>query len=117
MHFYQMENNCHYQTLYYDDKTGYVTRCAECENIQIGYGNLVITLKRIDFGCFKKWIANMKREHQGSAFKTLRNIIIPVPCEGMKFVLSFGELTEIKNMLESAENELSLELLQMFESN
>jgi hypothetical protein len=113
-----MKNNCHYHTLYYDDRTVYVIRCTECENIQIGYGNMVITFTHCDFACFKNWIADMKSECQSSATKSFRNKVLPLPCEGIKFVISVNELIELDTMLESADSELlSLEMLKMFDSN
>lgn len=113
-----MKNNCHYHTLYYDDRTGYVIRCTECENIQIGYGNMVMTFTHCDFVCFKNWVNDMKSEYKSSAAKSFRNIVLPVTCEGIKFVVSVNELIELDVMLDSADSELlSLEMIKMFESN
>jgi hypothetical protein len=111
------ENNmCHYQTLYHNDSTGYVVRCPECEKIQIGYGNLMITFGRGDFDDFRWWLRRIRDEQSPSQSPTLRCIVIPTPCEGMKLLLSMRELVDFDNMLETADTELrSLELIRLFE--
>lgn len=111
------ENNmCHYQTLYHNDSTGYVVRCPECEKIQIGYGNLMITFGRGDFDDFRWWLRRIRDEQSPSQSPALRCIVIPTPCEGMKLLLSMRELVDFDNMLETADTELrSLELIRLFE--
>lgn len=109
-------NMCHYQTLYHNDSTGYVVRCPECEKIQIGYGNLMVTFGRGDFDDFRWWLRRIKDEQSPSQSPTLRCIVIPTPCEGMKLLLSMRELVDFDNMLEAADTELrSLELIRLFE--
>jgi len=109
---------CHYQTLYHDDTTGYVVRCPECEKIQVGYGNLMVTFSRGDFDDFRWWLKKIKNDQDLSQSRTLRCIVIPTPCEGMKLLLSLRELTDFDNMLETADTELkSLELIRLFEDH
>jgi hypothetical protein len=111
-----MENMCHYETLYYENNTGYVVRCTECKNVQIGYGNLLLTFTVNDFKSFKSWIGKVKSGSNQTENESLRNIILPVPCEGVRFVLSMQELMELDVMLEAADSELMmLDLLQMFD--
>lgn len=111
------ENNmCHYQTLYHNDNTGYVVRCPECEKIQLGYGNLMVTFGRSDFDDFRWWLRKIKEEQSPAQSPTLRCIVIPTPCDGMKLLLSMRELRDFDAMLEAADSELrSLELLRLFE--
>ena len=109
---------CHYQTLYHDDLAGYVVKCAECEKIQIGYGNLMLTLGRIDFDDFRSRLRSIKEEQPLAQSPTLRCIVISTPCNGIKLLLSMRELREFDAMLESADTELrSLELIRLFESS
>ncbi|MGN6293576.1 MAG: DUF6686 family protein [Chitinophagaceae bacterium] len=109
---------CHYQTLYHDDCTGYVVRCPECEKIQIGYGNLMVTFGRGDFDDFRWWLKKIKNDQDFSQSPTLRCIVIPTPCEGMKLILSMRELRDFDNMLETGDTELkSLELIRLFEDH
>lgn len=107
---------CRYDTLYHADKTGYVVRCAECEKIQVGYGNIVFTFGHEDFESFRWWLQKLKADQHPLENETLRCIVIPTPCEGMKLLLSMRELREFDSMLETADNELrSLELLRLFD--
>ena len=107
---------CRYSTLYHDDKIGYVVNCLECGKIQVGYGNLVFTFNMDDFESFNWWLRKIKDDVQPDQSETLRCIIIPTPCEGMKLLLSKRELRDFNNMLESADSELrSLQLIRLFE--
>jgi hypothetical protein len=108
---------CRYDTLYHADNSGYVVRCAVCEKIQVGYGNIVFTFGQEDFESFRWWLRKIKGEQHPSGNETLRCIVIPTPCEGMKLLLSMRELKEFDHMLEAADSELkSLELLKLFDS-
>lgn len=108
---------CQYQTLYHHDDTGYVVRCNECEKIQLGYGNLMVTFSTDDFASFRWWIRKIKEEQQPAQNPTLRCIVIPTPCDGMKLLLSMRELNDFDNMLETADTELqSLELIKLFDA-
>ena len=106
---------CHYQTLFHDDSLGYVVRCNECEKIQLGYGNMVITFSQEDFDSFRSWLTRIREEQDPAISTGLRCILIPTPCEGMKLLLSKRELDDFITMLETADNELqSLALLKLF---
>lgn len=107
---------CHYQTLFHDDHTGYVVRCCECEKIQVGYTNLVITFSLSDFKEFRWWLKKIKDDYHSSPDDRVRCVVIPTPCEGMKILVSARELRDFHAMLESADTELqSLELIKLFE--
>ncbi|MGC4037728.1 MAG: hypothetical protein QM764_17330 [Chitinophagaceae bacterium] len=107
---------CSYQTLYHNDRTGYVIRCEECSKIQVAYGNLVMTFEKCDFEAFHKWIGNVHESQQPVQSPAVRSIMIPSPCQGMRLLLSYNELKELNTMLDEADTELqSLELIQLFE--
>ncbi len=107
---------CHYQTLYHDDNKGYVVRCASCEKIQIAYGNLMMTFGKEDFDAFRWWLHRIKGDQPAGQCETLRCIVIPTPCEGMKLLVSYRELCEFESMLEAADSEIqSLEMLRLFD--
>lgn len=107
---------CSYSTLFHDDKIGYVVHCLECGKIQVGYGNIVFTFSVEDFDSFGWWLRKVKDEVSPDQNETLRCIVIPTPCEGMKLLLSKRELKDFNSMLESADTELrSLQLIRLFE--
>lgn len=106
---------CHYQTLFYDDKTGYVIRCLHCENFQVGYGNVLINLYMPDFYDFLQWIREYRAAETCTADPGIKSIIMPTPCEGLKLFLSHRELKELHGMLETADSEWrSQEMIQLF---
>ena len=106
---------CQYQTLFHNDKIGYVIRCAECEKIQVGYSNMLLTFGMEDFEAFRSWLRKLMDEHTPPPSDTLRCILIPTPCEGMKLLLSTRELKDFNSMLEKADTELrSLAMIKLF---
>ena len=106
---------CSYQTLFHDDNSGYVVRCKECENIQIGFGNVMLTTGEAEFDLFLKWLKKIMHEQSPAQKETVRCILIPTPCEGIKLLLSLRELREFDHMLEEADTELQSScLLKLF---
>ena len=107
---------CSYQTLFHNDNSGYVVRCNECENIQIGFGNLMLTVNESEFESFRAWLKKMLDEQQDTEIKdTIRCILIPTPCDSIKLLLSLRELRQFDHMLEEADTELkSSSLLKLF---
>ncbi len=102
--------------MFHDDNTGYVVRCNECEKIQIGFSNLMMTFSLDDFAGFRKWLQKLLSEQDLSEKQTIRNIVIPTPCEGMKILLSIRELRDFNKMLDTADTELqSLEMIRLFD--
>lgn len=106
---------CNYQTLFLDDSTGYVVRCRECENLQLGFGNIMLTIASGEFDSFRGWIKKIMQEQSAAQKETVRCIVIPTPCDGVKLLLSLRELREFDHMLEEADTELkSTHLLKLF---
>ncbi|MEI9810984.1 MAG: DUF6686 family protein [Bacteroidota bacterium] len=106
---------CHYQTLYHNDKAGYVIRCSDCEKIQVAYSNLVMTFVHEDFDAFRFWIKKIKDEQPEGQNPSVRCIMIPAPCQGIQLLLSANELDDMVVMLETADAELqSLHLISLF---
>lgn len=110
---------CNYQVLYHHSEKGYVIRCLQCNNIQLGFGNVAITLCKDEFYRFQQSIAGIYEQHgQDEKRKGIKNIHLPTPCEGMMLLLSAGELNQLHGMLDTAETELrSQELISLFENH
>lgn len=107
---------CQYQTLYHDDRIGYVVRCTECEKTQVGYGNLVITFSEEDLESFRWWIKKLRDENQSTGNDRVRNIVIPTPCEGIRLRMSVQELRDFYSMLDIADSEMrSLQIMKLFD--
>lgn len=107
---------CSYQTLFLDDNTGYVVRCNKCDNIQSGFGNLMLTISSEDFHMFRNWLKKTIDEQSALNSEAVRCIVIPTPCAGVKLLLSLRELKEFDHMLDEADTELqSSRLLKLFD--
>ncbi len=106
---------CNYQTLFYDDECGYVILCRRCDSIQVAFGNVLLTWNRPDFYDFYHFIKRMFNETPiDAATVNKKTLAIPVPCEGVRILLSPRELQQLHNMLDSAETELqSQQLINM----
>lgn len=109
---------CRYQTLYHDERAGYVVKCVECGRLQVGFMNLMLVFNDEDFHAFRCWLKKIKRDKESCQNEIIRSIIIPTPCEGVRLMVSYRELTDFDNMLETADSELkSLELIKLFDSH
>ena len=97
---------CSYQTLYYNDESGYVILCRACDSIQVAYGNILLTWNRPDFYDFFHFIKRMNNETPIDVDAiNKKTLAIPVPCEGVRILLSPRELQQLHHMLDTAESE------------
>jgi hypothetical protein len=106
---------CNYTTLYQDKIAGYIIHCLDCNNIQLGFGNLAITFTIPAFNDFYQSIKMIDAEQHLSPDPFHKNISLSTPCDGMKILLSPNELHQLNGMLDIAETELrSQELISLF---
>lgn len=109
---------CSYKTLFHNEEAGYVIHCGGCDTVQVAFGNLLLTWRRTDFYCFCNYVRKMKDEMPGECRPHHKSIVIPMPCDGIKIILSPHELGEWHQMLDAAETELqSQELMQLFSNS
>ena len=109
---------CSYKTLFHHDETGYVIHCQGCDSVQVAYGNVLLTWRRADFYGFCKYVKQMKDDMPCDERANHKSIVMPVPCEGVRIILSPRELDEWHSMLDIAETELqSQELMQLFSAS
>ena len=103
---------CNYQTLFYDDESGYVILCRGCDSIQVAFGNVLLTWNRPDFYDFFQFIKRMFNETPvDPGVVNKKTLAIPVPCEGVRILLSPRELQQLHQMLDTAETELQSQQL------
>ena len=109
---------CSYQTLFHENKCGYVIRCVGCANIQVTFGNFIITFAKPDFNQFVQMVKKLRDQHEHSADTSAKTIIVPTPCEGMRLLFIYRELNDLDIMLDAADSELqTLELIDLFGDN
>ena len=97
---------CSFQTLFQDDHIGYVVHCRECKKIQLGFGNLMLTINANEFESFHNFLKGLLSEQREAQYHTARCIFIPTPCEGLRLLLSRRELQSFDRMMEEADTEL-----------
>jgi len=103
---------CSYQTLFHNDESGYVILCRACDSIQVAFGNILLTWNRPDFYDFFQFIKRMFNETPFDiATINKKTLAIPVPCEGVRILLSPRELQQLHQMLDTAESELQSQQL------
>jgi len=103
---------CSYQTLFHDDESGYVVLCQGCNSIQVAFGNLLLTWNYPDFYDFYHFIKRMFQETPiDVAAINKKTLAIPVPCDGVRILLSTRELQQLHHMLDMAETELQSQQL------
>ena len=109
---------CSFHTLFHDNKSGYVIRCKGCKNIQVTFGNFIVTFNKADFNQFITVVKTLRAQQQQLADIAVKSLIIPTPCEGVRLLLSYRELQELDSMLDAADTELqSLEFIALFKEN
>lgn len=103
---------CSYQTLFYDDESGYVVLCQGCNSIQVAFGNVLLTWRRSDFYDFYHLIKRMFQETPiDVATLNKKTLAIPVPCDGVRILLTTREMQQLHHMLDMAETELQSQQL------
>ncbi|THU38411.1 hypothetical protein FAM09_17225 [Niastella caeni] len=103
---------CSYQTLFYDDENGYVIHCKGCDSLQVAFGNVLLTWNRPDFYDFYHFIKRIFNETPiDPAAMNKKTLAIPVPCDGVRILLSPRELQQLHHMLDMAETELQSQQL------
>lgn len=107
---------CSFQQLYHDGDNGCVIQCKDCGNIQIAYGNIILTFGRNEFTAFRTWLKELEQTQPFQPGTShIKGIVVPMPCEGIQLLLTQKELKTLNLMLDAADSELqSLALMQMF---
>ena len=97
---------CNYKTWFHDDSIGYVVECDECQKIQTGFGNLMVTFTQEDFENFRRYLLQATENRQAAGDKKIKSIIIRTPSDGICFLLSEEELMGLQQMIEYADTEM-----------
>jgi hypothetical protein len=106
---------CNSKTWFQDDNIGYVVECNQCQKIQAGFGNLMVTFTRRDFDTFRLYLLKLNNNSQPCSNKKIKSIVIHTPAEGICFLLSEDELLGLLQMVEYADTEMKTEgLIKLF---
>jgi len=107
---------CDYQRLHFDESTGYVIRCNKCKNIQVGFGNTILTLDEMGFINFLEKLKVIAWAFKELPNKQLKQIQIPMPDFGFILLFSQNELLALIHMLDYADAELKyLLMIELFD--
>lgn len=106
---------CQYQTLYYDNKVGYVVRCPDCDQFQLGYGTVIMNLCHEDFTNFFKKVKSYAIELENKEqLSSIKSIAIPTASLGFNLFVSEREMQELFQMLDQADTEYQVQFLTTF---
>ncbi|MFN3665965.1 MAG: DUF6686 family protein [Sediminibacterium sp.] len=104
---------CQYQTLYHHAQHGNVLRCTECDQIQVGFGFVLLNLTEDVFYSLHRYLLECCT--QPSENRHIRNRILPMPYDGIQLMMSTDELEQFCRMIDHAESELrAQELIRLF---
>ena len=107
---------CSYKTWFHDDSIGYTVQCEDCQNLQIGFGNVMLTLSFTAFSGFREMVNQEMEAIDPTRVNTSKCIILSTPCSSINLLLSTMELIALQTMLETADNEMKADhLLSLFE--
>jgi len=95
---------CQYQTLYHHPQQGYVIRCMQCDQIQLGFGFLLLNLTEGGFRSLHSYLSHCCAEPCDN--KHVRNRVLPTPYDGIQLMMSTEELEQFYHLLDSAESEM-----------
>lgn len=84
------------------NKNGYVIRCKQCSNYQIGFGTSVITYSPEQFEILQEEIFLQKKQNEFIKDKYQKSIIIPSFSRSVQFVVNYKELSRLIDLLEEA---------------
>lgn len=104
---------CQYQTLYHHPQHGYVIRCTQCDQVQLGFGFLLLNLTVGGFLSLHGYLSHCCK--QPCENRHIRNRILPTPYDGIQLMMSTEELEQFFEMLDNAESEMrAQELIGLF---
>lgn len=109
---------CQYHTCYHDENIGYVIRCEACQRLQLGFGNIMMGFTPGQFAAFRQLVAEHYDQPLPPERRRLKYIIIPLPSDRIRLLLSRHELDGLYKLLEAADSEIiAMQLMQLFRVN
>lgn len=107
---------CSSRLLYYDKSNGYISRCEECRQWQLAFGNLVLSLKESEFSDFIMAIRQLDSE-AASEMPACKMLKVDLTVNHIKLVISYQEWLALTEMLDAAATEHTvLRLLDLFKA-
>jgi hypothetical protein len=85
------------------NKNGYIIRCKQCSNFQIGFGTSAITFSPEQFEIFKEEVILQMRKNKLIEDINQKTIILPTFSKSVSFVLNFRELAKLMELMEEAD--------------
>jgi hypothetical protein len=108
---------CSFHQWFYDDRIGYVAECRDCRNIQIGYGNVQVTISSMEFASFWRYVNSIETEDIPGNNWNAKTIVLKTPYEGFSLLFSRSELKDLQYMVDQADNERkATQLMKLFET-
>ncbi|MBI3883348.1 MAG: hypothetical protein HY305_03795 [Sphingobacteriales bacterium] len=105
---------CAYHTWFYSDKVGYVIECLD-NNIQLGFGTVMVTFEMADFDMFVQYIRNKTEERMPLSDRHVKSIMLKTTCKGISLLLTEVELYNRNEMIDYVDTEMkSTAIMKLF---
>jgi hypothetical protein len=92
-----------------------VIECNKCKNLQVGFGNVMLTLSSIQFEDLRNLILEEYNKCQYDVIGNVKHIFIATPHAGVTLLLNNSELKELYTMLDKTDTEMrAAQLLELF---
>ena len=100
------------------DENGFILQCKSCRNYQIGFGSVLFSLNKTDYKKFCLMIADISEKDFNHERSNTRHIVIPTPYYGVNLLLCKFEILQLKDLINSAEQEeVTRSMLALFSNN
>jgi hypothetical protein len=107
---------CSYKTLHHCEQ-GYVLRCLHCQHLHVGFGTTVQAFTRDQFYEFKAVVEEQYALHRSDRERNRKQVYIATAAKAVTLIYSLRDLERLTELLEKADERLSIEKLFVFHDN
>lgn len=99
----------------YTGENGYVVRCTQCGHYQVAFISTALSLNKKEFTYFCQLVASKCAESCYAFAEHSKCIILETACTGICLVLTWKEVNQLHQILETADAEAqALDLMTLF---
>ncbi|MDX1937926.1 MAG: DUF6686 family protein [Flavihumibacter sp.] len=110
----QIPMGCEFTPLY-TGENGYVVRCRQCGHYQVAFISTALSLNKQEFHFFRQLVAQKSTEFSYAFAEHSKCVILETACTGICLILTWKELNQLHQVLETADAEAqALDLIILF---
>ncbi len=104
------KSSCRFEVLAHN-ADGYVVCCADCENKQLAFGMIVMTIAAEDFDDFYTCVYAVKKKTEANLLSTQKTIRLSVGAPHIRLALNAIEATQLLALLDEASATFAFNIL------